>query len=796
MTSGRYIKTVIIFGLLFLIPLSAAAYYEKSHSLAAKLALQLLELNDQRRKQPLYSEIYAKKHMETLCFGAWNEDFGVVRKNDRSFRHYYDPDAKGQRKGVPYYKYYDAWKMEGAKVSCPEGKVYEGALEWARRGVDRAGQWNSDNPFNWEGAIRAYDYTPESRIEAYRRLGHVVHLLVDMADPDHAANVPHGGSGFMLPESLDEILGPKIQDWIKKSDFDLETKASVLTAICMADIKLKNMLTKGDLSARTIGFEGLIEDTVDPRMVKEFFKGEHTKSNKPSKGYLSNPPPIQGYLIRRMKNLDDYFNFLAYESKDAVRGKKEFSLALGCAELIQFLKVSNSENLKDYLMHPVPTHLKNSATFAVDKFVTHGQLYMVPLINRKDQKEMAMFYDLAMDLITMGVELSAGLMEQFHDIVNPPPYVKSVTINQGGKTVYHASWKDMSVTRNNLTSVSARKWEKQGWLKEQVGNKKMRSGYIETDKPASIIIEFGPTCGSFKEPIDSTSISVSIGETAAQGNLQKNSSATTWSGGFKIPMSLGKIAGETIPIVIKAKDMNTHFDPKTQSFIKGFELDSNPKTPAKASCAGINNYTWTGYEPGEDTHHEIYIKGIDIDIQETGEDEQEKTIVGKDSEEAEDGGPLFYLDPNIRKFKKNDNFFIVEYNPQWSGKDDPVEVFYVKTEYTNSEYPKRNHIYEKQADENNLWSGSYTYPNDPEENRTFKHKEPERWVCNDSFKSIKPGEYVHYSVVFKMHVKARDKNGRVYEAKATFNPHEWKAVDKTSSFQMNYPCVRVSGARQ
>ncbi len=45
-------------------------------------------------------------------------------------------------------------------------------------------------------------------------------------------------------------------------------------------------------------------------------------------------------------------------------------------------------------------------------------------------------------------------------------------------------------------------------------------------------------------------------------------------------------------------------------------------------------------------------------------------------------------------------------------------------------------------------------------------------------------------------LKARDKDGRVYEAKATFLPHEWKVTDKTSDWQMNYPCVRVIKERK
>ena len=76
---------------------------------------------------------------------------------------------------------------------------YPSALEWARNGA------GSKDLRNWEGAIEAYNYTASSRVEAYWRLGHVVHLLADMAEPDHASNVPHAASGFYYPKDFQKI---------------------------------------------------------------------------------------------------------------------------------------------------------------------------------------------------------------------------------------------------------------------------------------------------------------------------------------------------------------------------------------------------------------------------------------------------------------------------------------------------------------------------------------------------------------------------------------------------------------
>ena len=50
---------------------------------------------------------------------------------------------------------------------------------------------------NLHGAIDIYNhYTYEANHEAYRRLGHTLHLLQDLAQPDHAALKDHAASSY------------------------------------------------------------------------------------------------------------------------------------------------------------------------------------------------------------------------------------------------------------------------------------------------------------------------------------------------------------------------------------------------------------------------------------------------------------------------------------------------------------------------------------------------------------------------------------------------------------------------
>jgi hypothetical protein len=772
----RTIKKAAIFSLVLFVFTWGNAYYEKVHSLAAKLALELLRLEDKRRTEALYSEIYSSEHFKAIGIGAWEEDFGVTRGNDRSFRHYYDPDAKTFRKGVPYYPYYLIWKLQGAAVKSPEGGIYEGALEWARRGVDRKGSWEFTNPFNWEGAIRAYDYTAESRREAYRRLGHVVHLLVDMAEPDHAANIPHAGSGLMLPESIDDICGPQVIGILKAAEMNPALKLHLVQAIILADIKLKNLLTKGDLDIRTVGFEGLIEDTVSPSAVREFFPGEHASHNNPGRGFFQNPMPIAAKGVRRMKTLDDYFNSLAHQSKNAATGKKEFSLALGCAELFEFLEESNFVQALELLRDPVKYRIKDYGKQAVETFGTKGKLYIVPVINRKDQSVMSRFYGLARELLTAGVELSAGLMEHFHDLVNPPPFVQSVKIEQEGEKVYYAFWKDTIVPQSgSKTSPVA------GLDYDIVANRlkivEKTDRALEAGKKGAITIEFGPHCGDFREPIDAGSVNVAIGETSAVGKIEQGRSATKWAGEFEIPVSLGSASGKTLPVIISAKDGHVHFDPQSQSFVKGFGLDTDPKTPAKVWCNGINSYIWNGFEKGEDKNHQVPLKGVDLEVRESGRSVENKVEVTKTK--GKKGSTVFFAEPIVWKNNANADKFFVNYCPRFvnNNAESCATIFYIKEEYVCPIMPELSYVQVRQADDNNIWSARRTYPNNPKKNWENKGTKPSPWlVCPGAafwLEYVEPSDLVPSDGRYSVHLKARDEQGKIYETTETFFPHEW-----------------------
>src|SRR5207249_4656453 len=99
----------------------------------------------------------------------------------RFVNHFFDPST-----GLGLPQNYTTWLLELRTSATPaRGPFprYVSALDWARDGMP--------DGLDWKSAIEAYDYTAASKLRAYAALGHVLHLLHDMAQPDHARDRPH-----------------------------------------------------------------------------------------------------------------------------------------------------------------------------------------------------------------------------------------------------------------------------------------------------------------------------------------------------------------------------------------------------------------------------------------------------------------------------------------------------------------------------------------------------------------------------------------------------------------------------
>lgn len=126
-------------------------------------------------------------YQELFYFGD-EIDTGTVweDKGARSFNHFYNPYNNW---GLTYQSYFQlVGKLKNFVVPVPPGGMYPNALVWAKS--------LGASFYNWTDAINNYDYTLDSREFAYLALGHVVHCMQDMGQPDHAWCFAHPGSSF------------------------------------------------------------------------------------------------------------------------------------------------------------------------------------------------------------------------------------------------------------------------------------------------------------------------------------------------------------------------------------------------------------------------------------------------------------------------------------------------------------------------------------------------------------------------------------------------------------------------
>ena len=550
----------IITGVAFIaLVLTAYAYHDIAHQNVTREAIGLLSRADTSH---LYEEIYLNKsYIERLIKGTLQEDYGAVEGNERSFRHYFDPQTNT---GVAFYSYFPAWKFLGAEVTEPAGGVYPGAKEWARNSA------GTSDLQNWEGALKTYGYTESSRCEAYWRLGHVLHLLADMAEPDHARVTPHAGSSYKLPDELDIILKTFVGD---DATFDLlwqcvmrlpeEQKRAVVRSIyetwpssvreqVLAAVKLagyafgpvpQSLESSVFQNRKYVGFE---------RLMEEYF------------------PVLSPAGIVKRYDFDFYFDTLADTAKDLAQ-EGNFEIPLG-----------------------------------LDR--------QLPAIEEENPQARARYERLGQVLLSRAVEYGAGLLQLFHDIVNQPPYVRRVSIYQEGELKYQGEWAD-HIQRVSGVHAGGPKYSHPydfGVVDWRSLVKRQDLG-LAADKSAAIKIEFGPAAedGLSPERIREGSVKVTIGGAEVAGRL--DAAAAVWEGGFTPRIPESKETWD-YTIYIEACDEHNHF-PNRLTYTWGgghrlegnYALDSEPQTPARLREL-VPPYSMEEYHPGPDGNHTIKVK--------------------------------------------------------------------------------------------------------------------------------------------------------------------------------------------
>jgi hypothetical protein len=411
--------------------------------------------------------------------------------------------------------------------------------------------------FDWREAVEAYGDTRLARTRAYEAVGHVLHLLQDMAQPDHAKNRPHPGNYLQDagPMAALESLAPGLARHAKSH----------------------------------VGYERLWQHVMDW-------------------------PP--GDAPHVPASLRDSFDVMAYVShkKEQEAGlpsrREKGELALGLAGLrIERGVGMIVETFVPYVgfVVQIPVGSLHDAAAAAGWAAFRDNLWVryemqVPLIptipwpDRDEYTEKNLV--MGRKLLTLAEEHGAGLLQHFHDVVNPPAYVRSVELLQGGERKYRMAWQDGAADREGRVASRSASSEGDGLLKQ---------GDL-----TEVRIRFGPLLGDAGAHVSEAVEGVQVWSQGADGTQAPVAEAgfaedpdapgaVMWTGSF-VPAQSGTL-------VIEAADADRHFAGREPL---GDELDSDPATPARASwgdAADGQPYPWAGYEPGPDTQHRFRVEG-------------------------------------------------------------------------------------------------------------------------------------------------------------------------------------------
>lgn len=573
-------------------------YCDVAHRESTRAGIRVVQQAD---REGQYAEIYRPEHEALLVAGAGGdgasdrpgEDYGVVAGNERSFRHYYDPRCTEAKKGVPWSWTFWVWKYaENAAVSPPAGGRYDGALEWAR---DCAG---TGNPRCWAGAILAYDHTPGSRAEAYYRLGHCAHLLEDMAEPDHATNTPHPGSSFSLPRDGKKLLVllDKLPGYSEVQVPGMGKLGDLLKPLLEAALKAHPNQYVGfeelmEREMKTLGAEGFVGS--DPIRLTEF----DAYYNQMAQSSINEMEEIGGESAWVPLGCD----FWPYEGEDASRVRAYIWTVQPLYDLYQEATDPRYDAIPftgARWLARATRPLDSSARKAKDR---HYKMF--PATDIHDSQDYGFFASMGRRLLTLSTRYSAGLLQHFHDIVNPPPHARRVEIKQNGITRYAATWQDYhdEVTGTYDVPVGRRAIP---FRYEVVRERRLEPDYeggqtpLLPGAPCEIRIEFGNEGDAAPELMDEAS--ATLGGVAIDGKFDTD--GRTWVGRFTPALADDK-ATEKQALRISATDRHNHFEDGRS--LKGLSLDADPASPSKRITTGRNAYEWRGYQEGDDQNHAI-----------------------------------------------------------------------------------------------------------------------------------------------------------------------------------------------
>lgn len=553
----------LLIGIIIALPQSAQGdsdYLEPSHEILNSLGAWLLKQTD--KEQKIYEEIYDPYYVVEFWLGGNLEDkehyvFFPTECNDGRFmQHFYHPyTPQGSENGLLPPSY-----------TVGDGRCFD-AVTWARSSAVNSKGEDTTAPdsrgkkgdLTWIGAIESYDYTTQSKRDAYQRLGHVAHLVGDMAQPDHVHLEPHP---HIEPEG-------EYETWVEENWGLIQPDINQLSPVHYENMEdyLKEL---AKITYDFSSFEGgqLFRDESRPIDENSIFAKMFVV------GYVDGGIDVQSW------GLSNYFNGSALGGYNGVYSV--YRSGQGFWETKQETTVNNVspgyyyvEDILGAIPQEFPKGVRNIGNRHLGQFYTKK-------------------------LLPLAVTHIAGLYQHYYDIVNQPPYVYRVTVSQVGQCLYGAYWEDQKTPENQIGSrILMPSCNTPSFIDKSKGTVEIR-------------VEFGSLETGTAKRIQANSIAVAFmdenGGICAVTTGILDDSESVWTGTFDPTSASSCVVDGELKIQITAKDRHNHYTGRTPL---GDELDQSPNTPAKtviinaAEKQAPLQYGWTTYEPGADINHII-----------------------------------------------------------------------------------------------------------------------------------------------------------------------------------------------
>lgn len=439
-----------------------------------------------------------------------------------------------------------------------DGRFYS-ARDWGYGGarIDE-----SLNRLTFVRAIEQYNTcTFDGKRRAYVMLGHVVHLLQDQGQPDHARLVAHPGS------SMDEVEAYSAYHYCEFLAAEAAAAAALACfgpwspACAAAAFGVAEAACWASASSQVVGFERLIGAPIEGTT---FWQLSDVDADIDAQGVVSDPPSTYDGYFKTMSDLST--------SEATNRG---LDSALGCETLV--------------LIPPIP-----DADPAIDTTTADPAPHLA----------------LTKVLVPKIVGLSAGLMRHFYDIVNHPPILERLTVVQWQPGARPQAFGVLDRTAPDHCTRYDGRWILGGG--HRVLTMLHPRQELSLDRPAYVFLLFGPIkdgdvpeVGRRMSRVECVvhGRNLSTGQDFhqplhLQGEVDPTEAFYYW-GSFQ-PHNCAPDPYQ-ITFEVSGQDSAAHLVGRP-----GAELDADPSTLATVDPTDPQ-FGWRDYTPGADLHHTIIV---------------------------------------------------------------------------------------------------------------------------------------------------------------------------------------------